>query len=127
MTYVFKTLALAAIAGVSLFAGAAARAADTAVTCYMPQIEVNTGQYNTQPRMTLHCLGGSSASGISYFAVEVSQNPVVAQMVQQVYQSFLSVNKKASVQLASNLSDTSGDAWGCSSNNCRILDYAIGL
>ena len=127
MTCLSKIATLAALgSAVSCFAGTAARAADTEVTCYAPQIEVNTGQDGTQPRMTLHCTGGSSVTGIDYFAFEISVSPSLAQMIQQTYQGFLETHKKSPVLVSSNLSDTSGNGWGCGVGNCRIIDFAIG-
>ena len=127
MTFISRNAAFAlAVGALFVVAGTAARA-DSTVKCTTPQIEVNSGTDGTQPRMTLHCLGGSSAAGINYFAVEISANPTVAQMIQQVYQSYLLEHKTAGyVTLSSDLTDLSGNAWGCSENNCRVLDFAIG-
>jgi hypothetical protein len=33
--------------------------------------------------------------------------------------------KGAVLPIASNLSDLSGDAWGCGAGNCRIIDYLV--
>jgi len=101
--------------------------ADTTVKCTTPQIEVNSGDDGTPPRMTIHCLGGSNVTGIDHYAVEISPNPTVAQLAQEAIQSYLTIHKNAaSITFASNLNDTSGSQWGCSQTNCRILDYAFG-
>jgi hypothetical protein len=108
----------------------AAKAADTTVICKGPVATVNTGKGDgTPPRFTIHCSGGSSAGSITFFAYEIAVNPTVALLLSQAFETYItrysSANPGVAVPIASNLSDTSGDAWGCGAGNCRIIDYLV--
>jgi hypothetical protein len=116
-------LALAGGAFLAITA-APAKAADTLVTCDTPIATVNTGQDGTPPRFTIQCTGGSSAGPIVFFAYKIETNPNVAQLLSRAFETFVLQHARGSaVTLSSNLSDTSGAAWGCGAGNCRILDY----
>ena len=119
---------LALAAGTFLtFAAAPAKAADTVVTCKGPFAEVNTGQDGTSPRFTIHCTGGSSAGSVTFFAYEISTNGTIAQLLSQAFETYAvrysQTSPGAAVTISSDLSDTSGAAWGCGADNCRIIDY----
>jgi hypothetical protein len=117
------------LAGAALLAAdtVSAKAADTLVTCDTPIAEVNTGHDGTSPRFTIQCTGGSSAGVITYFAYEIKASPNVAQMLSRSFETFLLQNPTgAAIRILSNLSDTSGAAWGCGGANCRIIDYLPG-
>ncbi len=125
--------AMFALAASALLSGLGppAEAADTAVTCRQPFATVNTGQDGTPPRFTIHCDGGSSAGNITFFAFQISTNPTVAQLLSQAFETYItrfagSAPGKA-IGLSSNLSDTSGNAWGCGAGNCQIIDYGFDI
>jgi hypothetical protein len=100
-------------------------ATDTQVTCNAPQVQL--GRDGTKPRITVFCSGGSSVSGIDYFTAEISANPTVAAAITALVGNWVTVHGPASsITIYSNLSDTSGVAWGCGAANCRILDYLLG-
>jgi hypothetical protein len=102
-------------------------AADTSVTCTSPLVELATGRNGTKPRVTVVCTGGSSVSGIDYFAYEISANPNVTAAIPELVGSFVQVNGPGtSITILSDLSDTSGAAWGCAASNCRIIDFLYG-
>ncbi len=119
--------AMLALAGGALLAVAAApaEAADTTVSCATPFAEVNTGQDGTSPRFTIHCIGGSTAGSITFFAYQISTNPTVAQLLLQAFTTFEAKTSPppGTIPISSDLSDTSGVAWGCGAANCRIIDY----
>lgn len=107
------------------FFAPASFAAPTTVLCVSPLLEVTTGADGTAPRVTINCSGGSSAPGIPYFAFQISTNPAVAALLQQVIGPFLLLRGvTAQLQIVTDLSDTSGNAWGCSAANCRVI-YAL--
>jgi hypothetical protein len=121
--------ALSGAAAFSMLAPSA-KAADTTVICKGPVLTVNTGKGDgTQPRFTIHCFGGSSVAGITFFAYLISTNPTVAQLLGQAFEAYMvrhsSSDPGVAVPIASNLSDVSGDAWGCGAGNCRIIDYLV--
>jgi len=102
-------------------------ATDTMVTCNKPVVQLAAGRDGSQPRVTIYCSGGSSAPGIDYFASEISANATVAAAIPTLVASWVLENGVgSSITIQSNLSDTSGTAWGCGSGNCRIVDYLDG-
>jgi hypothetical protein len=109
------------------FSAAPAHAADTAVTCAAPTGTINTGQDGTSPRFTIQCTGGSSAGHITFFAYKFATNANLTALLERTLSSFvLAKGTGATVEISSNLSDTSGTAWGCGGANCRIIDYLTG-
>lgn len=108
-----------------------AQAADTAVTCRRPFATMNTGQDGTPPRFTIHCDGGSSTGGVTFFAYRISDNPAIAQLLSQAFETYItrfaSIAPGTAIGLSSDSSDTSGDAWGCGAGNCRIIDYGFDI
>jgi hypothetical protein len=100
-------------------------AADTNATCADPQLQINTGEDGTQPRTSIFCAKGSSVPGILWFAFRDSSNPTVAQLIALNYQSYFqaAATQGCHLHISTNLSDTSGNAWGCGGANCRIIDY----
>jgi hypothetical protein len=120
---------LLAILGSLAFLASAQKsyAADTAVSCNTPQVQLAAGRDGTKPRLTVYCAGGSSVSPIVYFAFEISSNEVGALSIAPLVASWVAENGAASpITIYSNLSDTSGAAWGCGASNCRIIDYITG-
>lgn len=102
-------------------------AADSTVTCHTPQVQLAAGRDGTKPRVTIYCKGGSSVSGINYFAYEISANPTVASAIPTLVASWVLENGLgSSITILSDLSDVSGAAWGCGADNCRIIDYLYG-
>jgi hypothetical protein len=101
-------------------------AADTAVTCKAPQVQLSAGRDGTKPRITIYCSGGSSEGAIIYFASEISANPTVAAAIPGMVQGLVLVHGSTStITIYSNLRDGSGAAWGCGFDNCRILDQLL--
>ena len=101
-------------------------ATDTAVTCNAPQVQLSAGRDGTKPRVTIVCSAGSSEGSIIYFAAEISANATVAAAIPGMVQGWVLVHGSSStITLYSNLSDTSGVAWGCGAANCRILDQFL--
>ncbi|MFZ0478092.1 MAG: hypothetical protein WAL71_02995 [Terriglobales bacterium] len=101
-------------------------ASDTEVTCNAPQVQLSAGKDGTKPRVTIVCSGGSSEGAIIYFAAEISANATVAAAIPGMVQGWVLVNGPSSaIKIYSNLSDTSGVAWGCGAANCRILDQLL--
>jgi hypothetical protein len=100
-------------------------AADTAVTCNGPVVQLATGRDGTKPRVTIFCSGGSSVSGIDFFAYEISANPNVAATIPTLVGYWVLLGN-TSIRISSNLDDLSGNAWGCGGANCRIIDYLEG-
>jgi hypothetical protein len=103
-------------------------AADTAVTCTAPVvIEWATGAGPTpKPNVVIDCTGGSSA-GFQFFAYRYDVNPNFANSIPALVGFYvLEHGPGASITLSSNLSDTSGNNWGCGGANCRILNQVWG-
>jgi hypothetical protein len=124
------TKLLSACAAIILAAGlgtAKAQAAQTQVNCHSPIIIVSSGRDGGAPRVTIACTGASSAGNITFFAWRISDSPDIAHLIQA---SIAAANiTKASVNgviIWSDLSDTSGDTWGCGSRNCRIINQVDG-
>jgi hypothetical protein len=73
------------------------------------------------------CTGGSSAGNITYFGFRISDNPQVAQLILEQLGFYVQVHGATGpINIRSNLSDTSGNAWGCAASNCRIIDFVYG-
>ena len=105
-----------------------ASAAETQVGCFDPSSQVSTGLDGTAPRFTIECYTASTGK-IVYFAYRISDNPAVAQMLQH---SSMFLSKWSASGLSANnidlilytdLSNESGNSWGCGAANCRIIDY----
>jgi hypothetical protein len=102
-------------------------AANTTVTCNSPVVQLAAGRDDTKPRITVYCSGGSSEGSIVYFASEISANATVAAAIPTLVQGWVLVHGATSaITIDSNMSDTSGVAWGCGASNCRIIDYLFG-
>ena len=94
----------------------------TTVLCVSPQVQITTGLDGTAPRIVINCSGGSSAAGIPFFAFRISDNPTAAALLPPAIGSYvLLYGATAKLQILTDLSDTSGDAWGCSATNCRRI------
>ncbi len=106
-----------------LFAAPSLAANLTKVTCVAPVAEVATGESIAplEARFTVVCKGGSTAGNITYFAFRIADNPAVAPLLA----AQLKPNMK-SIDVISDLSDTSGNSWGCGGANCRIIAYLYG-
>ena len=103
-------------------------AADTAVTCTAPQVLVwYTGVGSTaNPQVTIDCTGGSSA-GFEYYAFLIKDNVTMASMIPVLVGNAVLVGGTGTtITIYSNLSNTSGAAWGCGADNCRIIDQVYG-
>ena len=110
------------VALLATFFAPASFAAQTTVLCVSPQVQVTTGLDGTPPRVTINCTGGSSAAGIPFFALRFSDNPTVASVLPTAIGAYLQIyGATAKLQILTDLSDTSGDAWGCSATNCRRI------
>jgi hypothetical protein len=97
-------------------------AAPITVLCASPQVTITTGLDGTAPRIIINCSGGSSAAGIPFFAFRISDNPTAASLLPPAIGSYLLIyGATAKLQIQTDLSDTSGDAWGCSATNCRRI------
>jgi hypothetical protein len=123
----YWVLAAMFVSLVSLVGPQKSFATDTQVTCNAPQVQLAAGRDGTKPRITVFCSGGSSVSGIDYFAAEISANPTVAAAIPALVGGWVAVHGPASsITILFDLSDISGVAWGCGASNCRILDYLLG-
>jgi len=103
-------------------------AADTAVTCYAPVVAVwaTGGGPTPAANVFIDCTGGSSV-GFEFFAYRIGANPTVATMIPTLVGSWVQQHgPSAPITLYSDLSNTSGNNWGCGSSNCRILDILRG-
>jgi len=103
-------------------------AADTRVTCTAPVVIAwATGAGSTpKPNVVIDCTGGSSA-GFQFFAFRYDVNPNFANSIPALVGFYvLEHGAGASITLLSDLSNTSGNNWGCGSGNCRILDQVWG-
>ena len=110
-------------------------ATDTAVTCKAPQVTCTapqvlvwyTGTGSTvNPQVTIDCTGGSSA-GFQYYAFLIKDNPTLASMIPVLVGNAVLVGgTETTITILSNLSNTSGAAWGCGASNCRIIDQVYG-
>ncbi len=103
-------------------------AAETAVTCTAPVVIAwATGAGPTpKPNVVIDCTGGSSA-GFQFFAYRYDANPNFANSIPALVGFYvLEHGPGASITLSSDLSNTSGNNWGCGSANCRILDQVWG-
>jgi hypothetical protein len=99
-------------------------AEDTKVTCTAPQVLAwYTGFGATpNPQVTIDCTGGSSA-GFHYYAFLIKDSPTLASMIPVLVGNAVLVRgTTTSITIYSDLSDISGNAWGCGSSNCRIID-----
>ncbi len=120
----FASLPLLAFGAVLSVTAAPARAADTTVTCNGPVLQVNTGLGDLTPaRFTIRCSGGTNAGAITYFAYRISTNRFIPPLLAGAFNAFVIQHPGQPIKIASNLSDTSGAAWGCGFGNCRIIDY----
>lgn len=103
-------------------------AADTAVVCNQPVVWLSAGRSGTAPMEIVWCSGGSSVSGINFFAYRISDNPNFANAIPGIVGDWVrQYGPGAAITLYSNLSDLSGSGWGCGTNNCRILDQLVGV
>jgi hypothetical protein len=121
-----KKYRLAALAiAASGFAAAAvpAMAAEKAVTCNAPVAYVITG---SEANYTIVCTGGSSAGSITNFSHKITTNDNVVLQLAQAAGSHAISTADGSITIYSNLKDTSGTAWGCGENNCRIISQLVG-
>jgi hypothetical protein len=103
-------------------------AADTRVTCTAPVVIAwATGAGPTpKPNVIINCTGGSSA-GFQFFAYRYDVNPNFANSIPALVGFYvLEHGAGASITLLSDLSNTSGNNWGCGGANCRILDQVWG-
>jgi len=108
--------ALALAGGAFLTVPAApASAADTIVSCKSPLSEVASGRNGTAPRATLHTLGSGSPT--------TRGRPVDTRAAGILRPG---PRRDGPIKILSNLSDTSGNAWGCAASNCRIIDFVYG-
>ena len=109
-------------------------AADTEVTCHAPVVVVwaTGGGPFPRPQVTIDCTGGSSA-GIQFFAYPLAAAPGLsfnanfANSIPVLVGNLVLVHGPGTdITLTSDLSNTSGNNWGCGSANCRILDQVFG-
>jgi hypothetical protein len=113
-------------------------AAESGLFCNTPLLIVNAGRDGSAPRTTIFCVttntvqGPPVPPGIHYFAYRNSDDPLFAQFIVQIMHVYNeqilihSVNQNfvaCVFEISTNLSDTSANAWGCGSSNCRIIDY----
>jgi hypothetical protein len=126
MLNVLRIAALAIVAGGFAAAAAPAMAADTVVTCNAPVGYVITGvEGGAEPNYTIVCTGGSSAGGITNFSYKIKTNTNVAQMLARSAGDHAISTGGGPLTIYSDLSDTSGSAWGCGTSNCRIIDQLV--
>jgi hypothetical protein len=106
------TIALATIAA----AGTRADAAFTRFDCTVDQVQLHVGA-NAQ-RVAVRCTA-AAPGGIYWFAYRFGDNPELAKMIL----SLLTTAKASGrgVIVAYESTDTSGNAWGCQTNDCRTI------
>jgi hypothetical protein len=78
------------------------------------------------PNYTIVCTGGSSAGDITHFSYKVAANVNVVQLLSRSAGDHAVGTNDGPITIYSNLSDTSGSAWGCGTGNCRIIDQLVG-
>jgi len=109
-------------------------AADSQVTCHAPVVITwATGAGPTpRPNVVIDCTGGSSA-GFEFYAYPLAPAPGLsfnanfANSIPTLVGNLVLLNGPATdITLDSDLSNTSGNSWGCGSANCRILDQVHG-
>jgi hypothetical protein len=101
-------------------------AEDTEVTCKSPEVVLWATGFNgfgsSNAQVTVICTGGSSVPGIRGFAYRISDNPTFASQIATVVGLYELAHPGAPITLYSDLSNLTGNDWGCGSANCRILD-----
>jgi hypothetical protein len=97
-----------------------ARASESAVKCFTPEIVIQTGKNENAPSIYIYCSGGSSFPGVVYFGWRISDNPNIAPLVVASVAA-VQIEKVSEVTVYTNLLDLSGNTWGCGSANCRII------
>ena len=103
-------------------------AADTEVTCTAPVVIAWATGAGVTPaaQVTIYCTGGSSV-GIPFFAYRIKNNPTVANQIATLVGFYvLEHGPGASITISSDLSNTTGNNWGCGASNCRIIDQVWG-
>ena len=115
-------LGLAASALMTM-AATPAKSADTLVTCKTPFADVNTGQDGSKTSDLPYTVSVARRRRASPLAYEISVNGTIAQLLSHAFETFEIQSRGAAVPISSDLSDTSGAAWGCGASNCRIIDY----
>jgi hypothetical protein len=103
-------------------------AADTEVTCTAPVVLVwaTGGGVTPAAQVTIDCTGGSSV-GIRFFAYRIKDNPTVANQIATLVGFYVLENGRgSSITIFSDLSNLSGNNWGCGASNCRIIDQVYG-
>ena len=77
-------------------------------------------------QVTIDCTGGSSV-GIRFFAYRIKDNPTVANQIATLVGFYVLENGRgSSITIFSDLSNLSGNNWGCGASNCRIIDQVYG-
>ena len=119
-----------AIAAAGLI-GHPASAAETQVNCYGPASSVSTGLDGLAARFTIQC-SSTNLGAIVYFAYRIAQSPATAQMLQRQFNFFIERQRAYGLSannidliLYTDLSNKSGNSWGCGGANCRIIDYLL--
>jgi len=120
MSKLFQALCTAAIAAtVLVLATAPAHAASTTFTCTVSGVQVvATGSQ----RVAVNCTT-STSGGISWFAFRFSDDPEMAKMLLSIFTTARVSGRPVVIVFES--TDTSGAAWGCQSNDCRIVQLAV--
>jgi hypothetical protein len=80
----------------------------------------------SEANYTIVCTGGSSAGSITNFSHKITTNDNVVLQLAQAAGSHAISTADGSITIYSNLKDTSGTAWGCGENNCRIIGQLVG-
>jgi hypothetical protein len=122
MSKLFGALRIAAVAlAVLTLASAPAHAAYTTFVCTVSGVQLVVGPSGAE-RVAVNCTA-STGGGISWFAYRYSNNPDLAKMLLSVFTSARVSGRPVVVAFES--TDTSGNAWGCQSNDCRIILQAV--
>jgi hypothetical protein len=124
-----RLITMFAIAATAISVSCPASASETQIACLEPSTQVSTGLDGLEPRFTIQCLS-TNVRNITYFAYKISQSPATAQMLQTQVNFFIERSLAAGLSpnnvmliLYTDLSNESGNSWGCGAANCRIIDY----
>lgn len=122
MSKLFGASRIALIAwAVLTLAPAPAHAAYTTFVCTVSGVQLVVDASGGQ-RVAVNCTA-STSGGISWFAYRYATSPDLAKMLLSVFTSARVSGRPVVVAFES--TDTSGNAWGCQTNDCRIILQAV--
>jgi hypothetical protein len=112
------SLVVAAICAAFLASPRPARASYETWDCVVSQVQLVVTSATGAPRVAVQCQA-STGGGISWFAFRISDGPELAKMILGMLGTAKAAGRTVRVGYES--TDVSGGAWGCQTNDCRIL------